>query len=207
MSEDTEPKPAGESNDSKTGTDESAAAAKEAAKEFAHNAGAMFKGLDQKMQIYLVALAVTLLCSFLFGAYKSKVKLSKEMKEMTEMASKVTGRSVETSSKNTSPSLLGLHDYSGAFGGKLAFLGAAAGIGLLLWSTLGKRKDPWIPLAIAGAAAAAVLGILLTRMGMSGGGSFGGTKVSINGTLLGWWLPLAAAATATAVAVQRILKA
>ena len=71
----------------------------------------------------------------------------------------------------------------------------------------GKRKDTWIPLALAGAAGLAVLGILMTRMGMSSGGSFGGTKISINGTLFGWWLPLAAAATATTVSVQRILKA
>lgn len=206
MSEESDPKPDRESTDSSTesstesSTDESAAAAKEAAKEFANNAGAAFQGLNQKMQIYTVALAVTLVCSMFFGAFKSKVKMSKEMKEMSEMASKMTGTSIEKSSKHTSPTLLGLHNYSGAFGGKLAFLGAAAGIGILIWSTLGKRKEPWIPLAIAGAAGLAVLGILMTRMGMS-------TNVSINGTLFGWWLPFAAAATATTVAVQRILKA
>jgi hypothetical protein len=42
---------------------------------------------------------------------------------------------------------------------------------------------------------------------MGGGGSFGGTSISINGTILGWWLPLAAAVVATVVSAQRILKA
>jgi hypothetical protein len=209
MSEgETDPKPEGESDDSaKSEVDESAAAAKEVAKDFANNAGAMFQGLDQKMQIYLVALVVTLLCSIFFGAFKTKMKMSAEMKQMSEMAKKMTGQDIQASSSQTLPSLSGMHGYSGAFGGKLAFLGAAAGIGILLWSTFGKRKETWIPLGLAGAAGLAALGILMTRMGMGGGGSFGGTSISINGTILGWWLPLAAAVVATVVSAQRILKA
>lgn len=188
-------------------SDESAAAAREAAKDLANNAGAMFRGLNQKLQIYLVALSVTLVCSFLFGAFKTKVKMDKEFKEVVEFSRQITGQSFD--SKSTSPALVGLKNYSGAAGGKLAFLGAAAGLGILLWSTIGKRKDAWIPLALPGAAALAALGILMTRSGITGGSGFGGASVSVStsGTLLGWWLPLAAAVVATVVSVQRILKA
>jgi len=199
MSEESDSKPSEEPVDPTT--DESAAAAKEAAKDFANNAGVMFQGLNQKMQIYLVALVVTLICSFLFGAFKTKVEMGKEFRQVAEL----TGHSLK--SKHTSPSLVGLKDYSGAAGGKLAFLGAAAGIGILLWSTFGKRREAWIPLGLAAAACLGALGILMTRSGMAGGSSFGGTSVSINGTLLGWWVPLAAAIVAAVVSIQRILKA
>ena len=185
MSEENDPKPAGESPDSGTDekqtSDDSAAAAKEAAKDFANNAGEMFKGLDQKMQIYLIAMGVTLLCSMFFGAFKLNLGIL---------------------GSTTTPSLLGLSGYfGGTLGGKLAFLGSGAGVGILIWSNLAKRKDPWIPLAIAGSAGAAALGILMTRLGQGGSGS------AIDGTLLGWWLPLAGAVTATVVSVQRILNA
>ena len=200
MSDETDPKPAAEP--SKSDSDESAAAAKEAAKDFANNANALFKGLDQKLQIYLVALAVTALCSLFFGAFKVSMK-SKGDNGLGAIADNMIGSS---SSGKTSPALVGLGNSKGAFGGKLAFLGAAAGIGILIWSTAARRKDPWIPLGIAGAAGLAALGILTTRIGM-GGASNEFMKISINGTLLGWWLPLAGAVAATVISVQRITKA
>ncbi|MGI9240735.1 MAG: hypothetical protein ACR2RV_08035 [Verrucomicrobiales bacterium] len=203
MSEESETKPSDDPVD--PAADESAAAAKEAAKDFANNAGAAFQGLNQRSQIYLVALAITLVCSFLFGAFKTKVEMGKEFKEIAEFTKQFTGHNMK--SKQTSPSLVGLKSNSGATGGKLAFLGAAAGIGILLWSTASKRKDPWIPLGLAAAAGIAVLGILMTRSGISSGSSFGGTSFKTSGTLLGWWLPLAAAVVATVVSVQRITKA
>ena len=92
------------------------------------------------------------------------------------------------------------------FGGKLAFLGALAGVGILIWSTVAKRKEPWIPLALAGSAALAALGILLTRLGL-GGESNEFVKIGVNGTLLGWWLPFAGAVAAAVVSIQRIAKA
>jgi hypothetical protein len=205
----TDPKPGGEPDDSAMSeVDESAAAAKEAVKDFAGNAGAMFQGLDQKMQIYLVALAVTLLCSMFFASYKPDSGVRKQMKEarkeFKEVSKGLGALGIDPGSNFDMkvpkiPTLLGLHNYSGAIGGKLAFLGVAAGIGLLLWSTLGKRKETWIPLGLAGAAGVAALGILFTRMGMS--------NAQLDGTILGWWLPLAAAVIATVVSVQRILKA
>lgn len=216
MSEEpTDPKPEAESTDSKT--DESAAAAKQAAREFADNAGAMFKGLGQKMQIYLVALAVTLICSIFFSAFKFKVKntvldrdLTKGLSALAEAVGEATGQKpniktekvINSHRTGTTSSLLGLR----SFGGTFAFLGAAGGIGLLLWSTFAKRKETWIPLAIAGAAGLAALGVLISGAGL-GGRTFFGSGVTFHPTILGWWLPLAAAATATTLAVQRILKA
>jgi hypothetical protein len=200
MSDESDPKPTAEPT--KSESDKSAAAAKVAAKDFANNANALFKGLDQKLQIYLIALAVTALCSLVFGAFSTKIKMGKGMPELAKVTSQLSG-----AQKSTSPSLLSLHSYKGAFGGKLAFLGALAGIGILVWSTVGKRKDSWIPLGLAGAAGVAALGILMTRLGMSSGGGNEMMKISINGTLLGWWLPFAAAIAATVVAVQRITKA
>ncbi len=135
-----------------------------------------------------------------FSAYKTKTKLSKEVKAMAEMSESLTGVKAKTWFK--SPPIAGL----GTFGGLLALLGMLGGIGILLWTTFAKRKDSWIPLALAGAAGAGVLGILMTRIGTGGHTGWGGS-VNINGTLLGWWLPLAAVVTATVVSVQRILKA
>ena len=88
MSDETDPKPAAEPT--KSDSDESAAAAKVAAKDFANNANALFKGLDQKLQIYLIALAVTALCSLVFGVqhqtsyrYQKRKKLELTIPELT----------------------------------------------------------------------------------------------------------------------------
>ena len=48
--------------------------------------------------------------------------------------------------------------------------------------------------------------VLITRSG-TGGESNEFMKVSVDGTLLGWWLPFIGAVVATVVSVQRILKA
>jgi len=192
MSEDNEPKTTNEEN--------SDAAAKDAAKDLAKNATSFWKALDQKHQIYLGALAVTLLCSLLFGAFTVKFSGDSGLGSLAESMLNSAG------GNRTSPALLSLGSSNGAFGGKLAFLGSLAGIGILIWSVAAKRKDAWVPLAVAGSAGIAVLGILMTRMGMGGTGN-DMIKISVDGTLLGWWLPLAGAITATVISVQRILKA
>lgn len=176
------------------------AAAKDAARQFANDAGSFFTALDQRHKVYLIALAITLLCSVLFGAYKVNVSGAGGMAAFAESM-------LENASSRTSPSLLSLGSGKGAFGGKLAFLGALAGVGILIWSASAKRRDPWVPLALAGSAGLATLGILITRLGTGGGGSNEMIKVSVDGTLFGWWLPFLAAAAATFVSVQRILKA
>ena len=187
---------------SESGGDQSAAAAKDAAKDFANNAGNFFQALDHKNKIYLIALAVTALCSLVFSAFTTTVETSGAAGGLGALVGTTVG-----ASNSNSPALLSLHHYKGAFGGKLAFLGAVAGIGILIWSTIAKRKDAWVPLAVAGAACAATLGILLTRLGMASGGGNELIKVSINGTIFGWWVPLAGAVAATVVSVQRIMKA
>ena len=202
--EDNDPKPAGGSVD--PASDEGAAAAREAAKDFANNAGAMIQGLDQKMQIYLVALAVTLVCALFFNAITVKSKAAAEIsKSVAEMASAMTGEKVEADGR-VAKLKAGTITNIGSFWGTLALLGAAGGIGILIWSTVAKRKDAWIPLALAGTAGAAALGVLLVRFGHGWGWGWDSSS-NVDGTLLGWWVPLAAAAVATTVSVQRILKA
>lgn len=87
MSDENDPKPTEEPSGSDT--DNSATAAKEAAKDFANNAKSLFKGLDQKQQIYLIALAATALCSLLFGAFTSKVTMNSELEGFAGSASQI----------------------------------------------------------------------------------------------------------------------
>jgi hypothetical protein len=85
---------------------------------------------------------------------------------------------------------------------------AAAGIGIWIWNFSAKKKEAWVPLALAGSAglSALLLIILWLRVPSVTNYSGMGVKVSAGPTLLGFWLPLAAAIAATAVSVKKILK-
>lgn len=182
--------------------DDPAAAAKAQAKALADQASQAFQGLDSTSRIYVIALAVTALCSLIFGAIAVKVDLGKEMNEIA----KVMG-SAKAKTSQTSHPLVG----AGFFGG-LSFLSAAAGIALTILGKLKFSRAPWVPLALAGSACLCALCILIVRMqgvsGASEASAMGGmVKISVDGTFLGFWLPLAGAITAAVVSVRRIVRA
>ncbi len=170
------------------------------AKELLNKSLASFKKIDPSWQIYLVSLVVVLIGTLFFSA------MSVEWKAEGAAAGIATMMGTET--KHSSPSA-----FSADWRGKLAVLAALAGIGLFFWNRAAAKKEAWVPLALIGCAGVAALMLLLMWMsidtpksaGFSGvGGSVG---FEVNMGLLGFWLPLIAAITATVVAVKQLLKA
>jgi len=153
-----------------------------------------FKKLDQSTQIYLGGLALAFLCTLIFGVISFTV------------TTKVDGPLAEMMKKNmaTAPSYSA---FRADWRGKLAVLAAAAGIGLWIWNFTAKKKDAWIPIALASAAGFSALMFLLLLVG-AGKTSIDTdiVKVKAGLTILGFWLPFAGAIAATVVSVKRIQK-
>lgn len=168
MSEEKETKPAEESADSKT--DESAAAAKEAAGDFMKNATAAWGRMTSNTKIYLVAMVVMFLCSVIFPVVSG----------MGALGARATMASA-------------------GFWGFLIIVGGLGGIGLTIWSEMAKRKDPWLPIAIASCAGAAALSFLYMLIRVR--------EIAGHLSPLGFWIPLVGAGVATTIAVMRIVKA
>ncbi len=175
------------------------AAAKEtAAKALAHaresmNVGvAHFKKLDVQTQAYLAGLAVTVLCSFIFSFITFSVKTDDGL----------LGDAMKFNAHSTASVTV----FDAGATGKLAVLAALAGIGLWVWNFTAKKKEAWVPLALAGCSGLSAL-LLLVLWLRSGTNSINvpGMKMSVSMTLMGFWLPFVGAITATVVSVKRIL--
>jgi hypothetical protein len=147
-----------------------------------------FKKLDLEAQVYLGGLAVTVLTSLIFSFWS--VKIDGPGSEILNKASQ-------------SVSII-----SAGANGFLAVLAAVAGIGLWVWNFSAKKKEAWVPLALAGSAGLSALLLIILWLRVPSVPNFSGmgVKVSAGPTLLGFWLPLAAAIAATAVSVKKILK-
>ena len=87
--------------------------------------------------------------------------------------------------------------------GKLAWLSALSGIGLMIASAMGKLRAGWVPLALIGAAGLATLMMmLLFFVGFPDLSAY--SDASCSATLLGYWVPLLAAAGGTAAAAKPV---
>jgi hypothetical protein len=149
-----------------------------------------FKKLGLDAQIYLAALAVTVLCSIIFSAIGVTVKADGPMADILKQGASSASVAVIRAGAN----------------GFFAVLAAAAGIGLWIWNFTAKKKEAWAPLAIAGAAGlSALLFLVLWLRSGTNSTDVGGIHISVHMTLLGFWLPFAGAVAATAVSVKRIL--
>jgi len=99
------------------------------------------------------------------------------------------------------------HGTVSAFGaggtGKLAVLAAAAGIGVWFWNLKSVKKEPWVPMALAGCAGFSAL-MYLVLMFRSSGSEMPGVSVDIDMTLMGFWVPLAGVIVATQAAVVKL---
>lgn len=152
-----------------------------------------FKKLDSQQQIYLAGLAVAFLFSLIFNVMTVEVK-------MEGAAAALFGNAM----KNVSVTA-----FDCGWNGRMAVLAALAGIGIWIWNTMRPKKEPWVPLALAGSAGLSAL-LFLILMLRSGGGSAGAgipVEVDVDMTLLGFWVPFAGAIAATVVSVKRLLKA
>ncbi len=90
--------------------------------------------------------------------------------------------------------------------GKLAWVSAVGGIGLMIATAMGKLRAGWAPLAIIGCAGmTTMLMLLLFFVGFPDLSAYSDARCST--TLMGYWLPLMAAAGATGIAVKPLLGA
>jgi hypothetical protein len=172
---------------------EAAAKALEQAKEKMTAGVDAFKKLDMQTQVYLAGLAVTVLCGFIFS--------------MTSVSVKVDGPMADLLKQHNTYSTLSVTLFDAGANGRLAVLAALGGIGLWIWNYMAKKKEAWVPLALAGCAglSALLLLVLWLRTGGTRPMNEIGIKVSSGTTLLGFWLPFAGAIAATVVSVKRIL--
>lgn len=85
--------------------------------------------------------------------------------------------------------------------GKLMWSAALAGIGLMIWAAVRKSTLAWVPLAQIGLAGVATLCMLLLFfVGFPDLSAY--SDASCSATLLGYWVPLLAAAAATCLAAK-----
>jgi hypothetical protein len=168
---------------------DAAAKALEQAKEGIHSGVATFKKLDRNTQIYLGGMTIAFLCSIIFDvisvSMKSDLPGASMFNNLTQSAS-VTA-------------------FDAGANGKLAVLAALAGIGLWIWNRMAKKKEPWVPLALAGSAGFSALMFLVLMLRSGSSMSAPGVSVSVSMTLFGFWIPFAGTIAATVVSVKGIL--
>ena len=157
------------------------------AKEGVMEGVATYKKLDRPDQIYLGGLAVALLSGILFDVITIQVK----MPNMPAGLAGLIPKSVDSVS---------LHRLGAK--GTLAFLSAAAGIGIWIWNFKSAKKEPWVPQALVGCAGFCAL--MYLALLFTGGGGNAMVEVDVDMTLFGYWLPFAAVIAATVVSVKKL---
>ncbi|MEM7454113.1 MAG: hypothetical protein AAF456_07130 [Planctomycetota bacterium] len=183
-------------------------AAKQAATEAVDQAKVLAQDAIDKIKIleptqlgYLIALGIVVLFTLVFDIASFSVGSVHAVSETVADAE----RSMEATLNANSYSA-----FASTFAGKLMWLCAVAGIGILIWSTVAKVRAGWIPLAQIGTAASTL--VLMMFLFIAGFPDVGGldslfvSNVDVDATLLGYWIPLFAAGTATALSAKRLIK-
>ena len=184
--------------------DDSEAAAREAAEEAVRQAREVSEQvvtavslLDHRRQIYLGALAVVVVCTLVFDMASFSVGTDYAVSETTAQAQRDTEAQLNSWAYSA---------FSSSAWGKLMWLSAVGGIATLIYGAVMKSSAAWVPLAQIGfAGLATLIMLLLFVVGFPDMSAYSDTETSA--TLLGYWIPLAAAGTATACSVQRLLAA
>lgn len=197
------------SENSPTQGDSSTAAARDAAeqavgqaREMAADAMAKIRRLDAPRLGALAALAGVVLMTLIFDMASFSVFSDGAVSETQAQAE----RSLQARMNSWSYSA-----FASCLTGKLMWLVALAGTGLLVYDAVSRSQAVWLPLAQAGAAIATFL--LMGLLFLVGFPDLGGLNVDLlsnvraSATLFGYWLPLLASGTAAFLLVQRILKA
>jgi hypothetical protein len=181
-------------------------AAKQAAEEAVDQAKVMTQDAIDKIKIldppqlgYLAAMAVVVVFTLVFKMAAFDVASDYAVSETQAQAE----RNAEAWMNSNSYSA-----FSAGFTGKLMWLSALAGLGLLLWSTITKFRAGWVPLAQLGCATfATLMMLLLFLIGFPDLGAANerfSANFNSSATLLGFWIPLLAAGTATFLSGKRI---
>ena len=168
--------------------------AAEQARETAEKAVATIKAMDSNRLAYLGLLAVVLVSTLIFDMASFSVGTDYAVSETTAQAQ----REAEAKLNSWAYSA-----FSSSMWGKLMWVSALGGIGLLVWSAMTTSRLAWVPLALIGCAAMSTLCLLLLYVvGFPDLSAY--SDASCSATLLGYWLPLIAASTATFFAAKPI---
>ena len=182
--------------------DPSDAAAKEAAEQAVRQArevsGQVISAvsqLDRIRLIYLAALGVVIVSTLIFDMASFSVGTDYAVSETTAQAQ----RNAEAKLNSWAYSA-----FSSSMWGKLMWISALGGVAALVYGAIKKSSDAWVPLAQIGCAAFCTLMLLLLFVvGFPDLTAY--SDATTSATLLGYWLPLLAAATATGCSVMRLL--
>ena len=169
------------------------------AKEMAQDAIEKIKILDPPQLGYLAAMAVVVIFTLVFKMASFDVGSDHAVSETQAQAE----RNAEAWMNSNSYSA-----FSSGLAGKLVWLSALSGVGLLLWSTIAKFRAGWVPLAQLGCAAlATLLMVLLYVIGFPDLGAANerfSADFDTSATLFGYWVPLLASGAATFLVGKRI---
>jgi len=151
-------------------------------------------GLDRLRLVYLSAMAVVVVSTLVFNMASFSVGLDGPVSETVADAQRVAQAKLNSWSYSA---------FTSSMWGKLMWLSAIAGIGVLVYEAVSKATAGWVPLAQIGCAIlSTLLLLLLFVVGFPDLSAYSDAETSA--TLLGYWLPLAASGTATACAVKRL---
>ncbi len=174
---------------------EAAEAAVQQAREVSKQVVASVSALEPIRIAYLGAMALVVVSTLIFNMASFSVGLDVAVSETTAHAQRVAEAKLNSWSYSA---------FTSTIWGKLMWLSAVAGMGILIYEAVTKKAAAWIPLAQIGCATAAtMLMLLLFVVGFPDLSAYSDTNTSA--TLLGYWLPLAAAGTATGCAIKRIV--
>ena len=174
---------------------EAAEAAVQQAREVSKQVVASVSGLDPLRMTYVGAMALVVVTTIIFNMASFTVGLDVAVSETTAQAQRVAEAKLNSWSYSA---------FTSTIWGKLMWLAAIGGCGVLVYEAVTKKPAPWIPLAQIGCAAmATMLMMLLFFVGFPDMSAY--TDTNTSATLFGYWLPLAAAATATVCSVKRII--
>ncbi len=174
---------------------EAAEAAVQQAREVSKQVVASVSSLDPMRMSYLGAMALVVVSTLIFNMASFSVGLDVAVSETTAQAQRVAEAKLNSWSYSA---------FTSTLWGKLMWMSAVAGIAILVYEATTRKAAAWIPLAqIACAALATMLLMLLFFVGFPDMSAY--TDTDTSATLRGYWLPLAAAATALGCSIKRIL--
>ena len=162
------------------------------ARETTEQAIEAIKAMDAPRIGYLACLGTVALFTLIFNMASYSVGLDVAVSETTAQAQRVAEAKLNAAA---------LSAFTATTWGKLAWLSAVAGIGLVIWSAVTKSRLAWVPLAQVGLAGLATLVMmLLFFVGFPDLSAY--DDASCSATLLGYWVPLFAAGGATFLAAK-----
>lgn len=174
---------------------ETAEAAVQQAREVSKQIVTSVSHLDPIRLAYLGAMLLVVISTLIFNMASFSVGLDVAVSETTAQAQRVVEAKLNSWSYSA---------FTSTLWGKLMWLAAVSGVGIMIYEATAKPAAAWVPLAQIGCAAlTTLLMMLLFVVGFPDLSAY--SDASTSATLFGYWLPLLAAGVATGCAVKRLL--